>query len=56
MVDLQSIVTYQLEKLGVKNKKIVDLKECTCCQKKRYHSFRRDGKDAGRMIAILGWN
>jgi len=55
MVDLQSIVIYQLEKLGVKNKKIVDLKECTCCQEKRYHSFRRDGKDAGRMIAILGW-
>ncbi len=56
MVDLQSIIIYQLEKLGVKNKKIVDLKECTCCQEKRYHSFRRDGKDAGRMIAILGWN
>jgi len=29
--------------------------ECTKCSGKKYHSFRRDGDDSGRMIAMLGW-
>ena len=55
MVNLQGIVQSQLAESGVNQKKIIDIKECTFCLGKKYHSFRREGKNAGRMIAILGW-
>ena len=39
---------------GVKRKKIFATKDCTCCNKEIFHSFRRDGNEAGRMRAFLG--
>jgi len=27
--------------------------ECTCCKKELYHSFRREGKKAGRQISFI---
>jgi len=39
---------------GVKRKKIFAMKDCTCCNKDMFHSFRRDGDKAGRMIAFIG--
>jgi len=39
---------------GVKRKKIFATKDCTCCNKEIFHSFRRDGDEAGRMSAFLG--
>ncbi|MFQ6032272.1 MAG: peptidoglycan editing factor PgeF [Candidatus Zixiibacteriota bacterium] len=44
----------QLLDCGVKRKKIFATNECTCCNKDMFHSFRRDGDKAGRMIAFLG--
>jgi copper oxidase (laccase) domain-containing protein len=55
MVNLQGIVQSQLTESGVNQKKIIDINECTFCLGEKYHSFRREGKSAGRMIAILGW-
>ncbi len=39
---------------GVQRKKIFATKDCTCCNKEIFHSFRRDGDEAGRMLAFLG--
>jgi copper oxidase (laccase) domain-containing protein len=39
---------------GVKRKKIFATNDCTCCNKDMFHSFRRDGDEAGRMIAFIG--
>ncbi len=54
-LDLQGVVKKQLMNVGIKNENIIDLDECTCCQPKKYYSYRRDGKQAGRMIAVCGW-
>lgn len=39
---------------GVKREKVFVAKDCTCCDKEMFHSFRRDGDNAGRMVAFLG--
>jgi hypothetical protein len=39
---------------GVKRKKIFATNDCTLCNKDMFHSFRRDGDKAGRMIAFIG--
>ena len=53
-LDLQGVVVEKLVNMGIQLKNIIDVKECTCCSD-RYHSFRRDGDKAGRMIAMIGW-
>jgi len=39
---------------GVKRKGIFVTTDCTCCNKDMFHSFRRDGNNAGRMSAFIG--
>jgi YfiH family protein len=39
---------------GVKKERIFGISDCTCCNEEMFHSFRRDGDKAGRMIAFLG--
>ena len=53
-LDLQGVVFSKLIENGIMRNKIIDVEECTCCSNK-YHSFRRDGEKAGRMIAMIGW-
>ncbi len=54
-LDLQGVVQNQFVNAGIKSEQIIDLGECTCCQPEKYHSYRREGKKAGRMIAVMGW-
>ncbi len=54
-LDLQGVVQAELIDLGIKEKQIIILSECTSCHPEMYHSYRRDGNKAGRMIAICGW-
>jgi len=54
-LDLQRVVVDQLISLGAVSDKIVDMGECSHCKPELYHSYRRDGKKAGRMIAMAGW-
>ena len=49
----QSVVIDKFIQLGVEPQNITNVEECTCCSE-HYHSFRRDGSKAGRMIGILG--
>ena len=53
-LDLMSANLKQFLNCGVQREKIFEAKECTCCDKEMFHSFRRDGDRAGRMIAFLG--
>jgi copper oxidase (laccase) domain-containing protein len=47
-------VINKLVNLNVKAKNIIYINKCTCCSD-QYHSFRKDGNLAGRMIAMMGW-
>jgi YfiH family protein len=53
-LDLSKINLKQFLYCGVKGKKIFTINDCTFCNKDAFHSFRRDGDKAGRMIAFIG--
>jgi len=50
-VDLRAAVRAQLEALGVH--RIEDVPGCTKHEPGRFHSFRRDGANSGRMLAAI---
>jgi YfiH family protein len=45
----------QLARLGLRPENIHRVEECTYCRADLYHSYRREGKGAGRMINYVGW-
>jgi len=51
-VDLAAIVREQLRRAGVSA--IHDLTACTKCDAARFHSYRRDGQAAGRLVSGIG--
>ena len=53
-VNLQGLALDRLARSGFKKDKIQVLPDCTFCQDQRYHSYRRNGKKAGRMFGLLG--
>ena len=53
-IDLQKMALSQLVKSGFQSEKITILNECTFCNEHKYHSYRRNGNKAGRMIGLLG--
>ena len=52
-VDLRAAVRRQLQDAGVDGARIDDVPGCTRHESARFHSFRRDGKDSGRMLATI---
>jgi copper oxidase (laccase) domain-containing protein len=46
-------VRAQLEAAGVRSDRIEDVPGCTRHEPERFHSFRRDGADSGRMLAAI---
>ena len=54
-LDLLGVVENKLISLGIPQKQITMMIECTQCRAETYHSYRRDGEKSGRMIAMLGW-
>jgi YfiH family protein len=50
-VDLRAAVRAQLEGLGVRQ--VDDVPGCTKHEPERFHSFRRDGANSGRMLAAI---
>jgi hypothetical protein len=55
-VDLSGIVMAQLLQAGIRQEQVVRVTDCTHCSGDRYHSYRRDGTAAGRMVAVIGWD
>jgi YfiH family protein len=53
-LDLMKINLKQFLSCGVKRKKIFATNDCSFCNKDMFHSFRRDGDKAGRMLAFIG--
>jgi YfiH family protein len=53
-LDLICANVKQFLNCGVKRKNILATNDCTYCNKDMFHSFRRDGDKAGRMIAFIG--
>jgi YfiH family protein len=52
-VDLRAAVRSQLRALGLADARIDDLAGCTRHETERFHSFRRDGANSGRMLAAI---
>jgi YfiH family protein len=52
-VDLRAAVRSQLAALGLDDARIEDVAGCTKHEPQRFHSFRRDGANSGRMLAVI---
>ncbi|MEE3196111.1 MAG: peptidoglycan editing factor PgeF [Candidatus Neomarinimicrobiota bacterium] len=55
MLDLKNIVKDQMLANGLLGKNILVDNQCTYCEKEYFFSYRRDGQETGRMVAISGW-
>lgn len=53
-VDLRGALTCQAVSVGLSRASIVSSPDCTCCDLERFHSYRRDGTDSGRMVFFAG--
>jgi hypothetical protein len=54
-LDLRAANVKHLLEAGVSPGSIHHVADCTFCRADVYHSFRREGKDAGRMISFVGF-
>jgi YfiH family protein len=55
-VDLRAAVRSQLVSAGLRTERIEDVPGCTKHEPDRFHSFRRDGANSGRMLAAIATN
>ena len=53
-VDLQHQARREMIQIGFKKNQIKASTDCTYCSQEKYFSFRRDGKNSGRMIGLIG--
>lgn len=54
MLDLGACINEQLNIIGINEENIEDYNLCTCCNKDiHFHSYRRDGKDCGRLFSFI---
>ena len=54
LLDLKGAVRQQLQQTGVEPARIDVSPYCTISEPQLFHSFRRDGKQSGRMLAVAG--
>lgn len=55
-LDVRAANRAQLLDEGLRPGRIAAVEECTFCRPDLYHSYRRDGKGAGRMINFVGFS
>ncbi len=53
-LDVQGTIVEQLLASGIERENIEVDKTCTHCATDRYYSYRRDGKQSGRMMGVIG--
>ena len=53
-LDLPRANRSQLIQAGVKESRIWSADMCTVCEAGRFYSYRREGRQAGRMLAVIG--
>lgn len=54
-LDVRGANAAALELAGLRPERIHHVADCTFCRPGLYHSYRRDGPNAGRMISYIGW-
>jgi hypothetical protein len=54
-LDVRAANARQLRDAGLAADRIHHVDECTSCRPDLYYSYRRDGKDTGRMISFVGF-
>jgi YfiH family protein len=54
-LDLRAATVRQLLDAGVPSEAIHHVGDCTRCRDDLYHSYRRDGRAAGRMVSFVGF-
>ena len=52
-VDLRNYINYQLSDEGVPINQIEIQEECTISETDKFYSYRREGKQSGRMLALI---
>ena len=52
-VDLRGIIAAQLAATGLSPAAIEHVRGCTLCEPQRFHSYRRNGKRGGRLLAAI---
>ncbi len=52
-LDLFRVATFQLTEAGLDPAHITDSGQCTFAHPERYHSFRREGELAGRLLTVI---
>jgi YfiH family protein len=55
-LDVRAANVAQLRAAGVSEARIHHVNDCTSCRADLYHSYRREGRAAGRMISYVGWS
>jgi YfiH family protein len=55
-LDVRAANRLQLTAKGIAAGAISEVAECTRCRADRYHSYRRDGPGAGRMVSFVGFS
>jgi YfiH family protein len=53
-IDLSAFLSRQLASSGIPEGNIHSARLCTVCHPQLFHSFRRDGETAGRMMSVVG--
>jgi copper oxidase (laccase) domain-containing protein len=53
-LNLRQVIVDKLLQQGVPEEQIGWNSECTFCSAEKYYSYRRDGKNSGRMMGIIG--
>jgi YfiH family protein len=54
-LDVRAANVHQLVEVGLRPEAIHHVDDCTRCRADLYHSYRRDGRVAGRMISFVGF-
>lgn len=54
-LDLPGIIGEQLREAGVSPDQIYDLGLCTCCKTDTFFSYRAEGENSGRLMAVIGY-
>jgi YfiH family protein len=54
-LDVRAANRRQLEEAGLRPDRIHSVDDCTYCRSDLYHSYRRNGRAAGRMINFVGF-
>ncbi len=54
-LDVRAANVAQLRAAGVPEAQVHHVDDCTYCRADLYHSYRREGRGAGRMISYIGW-